>query len=344
MSLPAYPSPAPPGPPPAPWPRWRMLQSVTSGSAVGLGVSSVATAEHLWRFAPGPRSLASAHVDPGLAAGVALVVAGAAGIGLATRGADKARFARLRAAAVGARRPPAQGNPTRSAALFVTVGPPRLRAAAATLGWAALVVASALVFRTWLLPAAIGAVLAVYLLRSGPLRVGIGPSGVTVRSWLGWRLAHVPLDTIATAGVAYLDLASLGGPVAGRLWGCRPPLAAWVRRDSPALSLELSKGGLVVLGIPDATRAASLVAGLAGLSPGSTGPGGLDRTVPAFPGHGPADRLDADARRALLELLGQRWQGNEVKAMKLVRDRTGCSLREARSAVEGIASSLHPGP
>ena len=250
-----------------------MLQSVASGSAVGLGVSWVASAERLWRFAPGPRSLASAHIDPGLVAALLVVVAGLAGIGLATRGADKARFARLRAAAAGARRPTAQGNPTRSAALFVTVGPPRLRVAAATLGWAALVATSALVFRSWLLPAAIGVGLALHLLRSGPLRVGIGPSGVTVRSWLGWRLARVPLDSIAAAGVAYPDLTSLGGPVAGRLWGCGVPLAAWVRHNGPALSLQLSEGGLVVLGMPDAERAASLVAGLADLAGTPSSPG-----------------------------------------------------------------------
>lgn len=326
MTLTAYPSQHPPAEAVRPWPWWRRVLSVGSGYAIGLGVCWMATTEHLWRWAPSPSGLAGVIHNPGIVGAIALPTAGAAVFVSVVRGAGRDRFALLRAAAAGARRSPASVSHQERAALFVTVGAPRARLAVAAVSWAAFVAFFAVLFRDWLLPIAVGVAAVYYLQTLASLRVRIGPGGVRVASRLGWRLAQVPLEAVTAAGVAYLDLTSLAGPVAGRLRGHPRLLAAWVRRNGPALTLNLADGGLVVIGMPDAERAAGLVAGLAG----------LDQSAPATPTPWPADLLEPVVHQEAVALLAQ---GRKLAAVKLILDRTNLSMREARRAVEAIAAT-----
>ena len=322
MTLTAYPSQHPPAEAVRPWPWWRRVLSVGSGYAIGLGVCWMATTEHLWRWAPSPSGLAGVIHNPGLMGAIALLTGGAAVFVSVVRGASRDRFALLRAAAAGARRSPASVSHQERAALFVTVGAPRARLAVAAVSWAAFVAFFAVLFRAWLLPIAIGVAAVYHLQTLASLRVRIGPGGVRVASRLGWRVAQVPLEAITAAGVAYLDLPSLAGPLAGRLRGHRRLLAAWVRRNGPALTLNLADGGLVVIGMPDAERAAGLV--------------DLDQSAPAAPSPWPADLLDPGTYQEAVALLAR---GRKLAAVKLILDRTNLSMREARRAVEAIAAA-----
>lgn len=261
---------------------------------------------------------------PGLAAAVAVVVGSGAVFALVVRGAGVDRFILLRTAAAGARRSPPSGSLSQRAALFVTVGAPRLRVAVGAVAWAALVAGSAVLFRTLWLPLAVAVAAVIHLQGLAPLRVGVGPNGATVNSHLGWRLAQVPLDVVTAAGSTYLDVTSPAGAVAGRLHGRRMLLAAWVRRNGPALTLNLAGGGLVVVGMAEAERAAGLVAGLAG----------LDRATTASATPWPADLLEPATYQEVVALVEQR---RELAAVRLVRDRTSLGMGEARRAVEAIA-------
>jgi len=179
-------------------------------------------------------------------------------------------------------------------------------------------------FRTLWLPLVVAVAAVIHLQGLAPLRVGVGPNGATVNSHLGWRLAQVPLDVVTAAGSTYLDVTSLADAVAGRLHGRRMLLAAWVRRNGPALTLNLAGGGLVVVGMAEAERAAGLVAGLAG----------LDRATTASATPWPADLLEPATYQEVVALVEQR---RELAAVRLVRDRTSLGMGEARRAVEAIA-------
>lgn len=163
------------------------------------------------------------------------------------------------------------------------------------MSWVAFVALVALLFRSRLLPIAVGVAAVYHLQTLASLRARIGPGGVRVASRLGWRLAQVPLQAVTAAGVAYLDLTSLAGPVAGRLRDHPRLLAAWGRRNGPALTLNLHAGGLVVIDMPDAERAAGLVAGFAG----------LDQSAPATPTPWPADLLEPVVHQEAVALLAQ---------------------------------------
>jgi hypothetical protein len=326
MTLTAYPRQLPLPQTVRPWPWWRRVVALVSGWAVGFGICWAATSEHLWRWAPSASGLAGVIHDPGLAMAIAALVGGAAVIALVARGAKVDRFDLLRGAAVGARRNPASVSLQERAALFVTVGAPRVRVAVSAVSWAAFAALFAVPFRFWLLPIAVGVAAVYHLQTLAPLRIRIGPGGVRVASRLGWRLAHVPLEAVTAAGSAYLDLTSLAGPVAGRLHGHRRLLAAWVRHNGPALTLNLADGGLVVIGMPDAERAAGLIAGLAGLDHSATSP----------PAPWPADLLEPDTHQEAVALL---VQGRKLAAVKLILERTNLSMREARRVVEAISAT-----
>lgn len=314
-----------------PWNWLRRLLAMLSSFVVAAGVGWSASVEHLWRWSPAPTGLANPSYDPGLAAAVLIALGGAAVFIVLVRRVTTDRFRLLQARSAGARRSPALVTSADSAALFVSTGVTRSRLAATAVGGALLVALCATVFRPWLLMGGLVAIWVYSLQRVASVRVRIGPGGVLVSSPLGWRLLRVPLNKITAIGTIYVDLVSLGGPMAGRLIGHRPLAAAWVLRDGPAMALNLVGGGLVVIGMPHADQAAGLVTGLAGLE----GVAGLASPPAAWP----TDLLDPDTYDQALVLVKQGGRPNNVAATKLVHTRTQLSVGEARRVVEALIAT-----
>lgn len=91
------------------------------------------------------------------------------------------------------------------------------------------------------------------------------------------------------------------------------------------MTLSLADGGLVVIGMADAQRAAGLIAGLAS----------LDQETQAFASPLPGDPLDPATRQQVAALLEEQ---RKLAAIRLVCARTGWSLRESRRAVEALTA------
>ena len=85
--------------------------------------------------------------------------------------------------------------------------------------------------------------------------------------------------------------------------------------------------------MPDAERAAALVAWLAG----------LDQYAATAPAPWPADLLEQALYQEVVALLAQgsfrRLRRRKLAAVKLILDRTNLSMREARRAVDAIAAT-----
>lgn len=90
--------------------------------------------------------------------------------------------------------------------------------------------------------------------------VAVGPSGVVIRSAIGWPVMRIPVSDIVRAGVAEVDpVSDFGGW--GPRWVVRGGKGRWgfVSRRGPALEITRRDGRTVVATVDDAATAAAVL-------------------------------------------------------------------------------------
>jgi len=99
--------------------------------------------------------------------------------------------------------------------------------------------------------------------------VAVGPTGVTIRSAIGWPRMRIPVDDIVSAGVTEVDpVSDFGGW--GPRWVVRNGKGRWgfVSRRGPALEITRRDGRSVVATVDDAATAAAVLEAYAGAASG----------------------------------------------------------------------------